>query len=521
MPEQGLVKTGIVGLDAILNGGIPRGNLIVLEGPAGSGKTTLGLEFICRGASEFNEPGLIVLFEVAPSKVIRDAAQFGWDLQELERQGKLKIIFTTRSVLEQELQQADSLLLAEGARIGAQRMFIDSLPPLQNPGQNGHNGNGNGNGNGSGTREMFHTLVQGLHRENLTAMLSVETPDLERVHSGAPTEEFIADTIIALNIQDTQRAATRTIEVVKSRGHDFQMGSHSFRIVDKHGLEVYKRVQAPRGLSREMAAAYDPTTRVTTGVPGLDPLVNGGYFLGSTTLLVGVSGVGKSVMGLQFIAEGARRGEKSIIMSLDEAPAQITRNARTIGIDLEALIAQGLVRVQYDSPQEIEIDRHFAKIEAVVNEFQPKRVVIDSLSTYGSALGSSLRIFRDFFHALVALMKEHQIAAVYNHENPEILGMTSMAGEYGMSSLVDNILLLNWVELSDEFRLALTIAKMRANPTRRVTCECEVLDGQGMRVLPREVGASALPLSAYYGLVSRSPERHVRAPLQQGVTPSE
>jgi circadian clock protein KaiC len=504
MAESDLVKTGVVGLDAILGGGIPRGNVIVVEGPAGTGKTTMGMEFIYRGATEFNEPGVIVLFEVSPIKVIRDAAQFGWDLPELERQDKVKIIFTTRSVLQQELQQADSLLLAEAARIGARRMFIDSLPPLTVDGNNGLNGP-----DGS-AREMFHTLVQGIHRENLTAMLAVEASGRERVrHESPPVEEFIADTLIVVRIDDVQRAASRSIEIVKSRGHHFQMGSHSFRIVDGLGLEVYKRVQAPRGMSREMAAAYDPTTRVPTGVPGLDELVNGGYFLGSTTLVVGVSGVGKSVMALQFIAEGARRGERSLMLTLDETPAQIVRNAGTIGIDLDAGVRSGLVTVQYDSPQEIEVDRHFAQIEKLVQDFQPRRVVIDSLSTYGSTLGSSLRLFRDFFHAMVALMKEHQIAAVYNHENPEILGMSSMAGEYGMSSLVDNILLLNWVELSDEFRLALTIAKMRANPTRRVTCECEVVAGQGMRVLPRKMPPAALPFSAYYGLVSRSPERHV------------
>jgi len=507
MAEQDLVRTGVPGLDGILNGGIPRGNVIVVEGPAGSGKTTLGLEFVYRGAREFNEPGVIVLFEVSPSKIVRDAGRFGWDLLELERQGKVKIIFTTRSVLQQELQQSDSLLLAEAARIGARRMFIDSLPPLRIDGPTGEDGNG------AAAREMFHTLVQGLHRENLTALLAVELPGLERArHASPPIEEFVADTIIVVRIVEAQRAATRSIEIVKSRGHDFQMGNHSFRIVDGRGLEVYKRVQAPRGWSREMAAAYDPTTRVPTGVPGLDDLVNGGYFLGSTTLVVGVSGVGKSVMALQFIAEGARRSERSLIMSLDETPAQITRNAGTIGIDLEKEIARDVVSVQYDAPQEIEIDRHFAQIEHIVEEFQPKRVVIDSLSTYGSALGSSRRLFRDFFHALVVLMKEHQVAAVYNHENPEILGMSSMAGEYGMSSLVDNILLLNWVELSDEFRLALTVAKMRANPTRRMTSECEVVNGLGMRILPRQVPPAALPFSAYYSLVSRSPERHTMRP---------
>lgn len=213
-------------------------------------------------------------------------------------------------------------------------------------------------------------------------------------------------------------------------------------------------------------------------------------------------------MGLHYIADGARRGDRGLMVTLDEAPAQIVRNAKTIGIDLEADMAAGLIKLQFDPPQEIEIDRHFYQIEQIIQDFKPKRVVIDSLSTYGSTLGLSGRLFRDFFHALVALMKEHQIAAVYNHENPEILGISSMAGEYSMSSLVDNILLLNWVELGDEFRLALTIAKMRGNPTLRATRECDVVDGEGFRVLPRDVPAAALPFSEYHGLLSRAPERH-------------
>lgn len=516
MADVDLVKTGVTGLDSILGGGIPRGNVIVVEGPAGSGKTTLGLEFIYRGAAEFDEPGLIVLFEVSPLKIIRDAAQFGWDLSELERQKKIKIIFTTRSVLQQELQQADSLLLAEAGQIGARRLFIDAMPPLP---LNGHNGSNGQNGNGVDSREVFHTLVQGLHRENLTAMLAVEGPGNERLREAVPpVEEFIADSIIVLRIDDLQRAASRSLEVVKSRGHGFQMGTHTFRIVADRGIEVYRRVQAPRDASRDAAAAFDPTTRVSTGVPGLDEIVNGGYFLGSTTLVVGVSGVGKSVMGLHYLADGARRGERGLMVSLDEAPAQIIRNAKTIGLDLEPDLAAGLIKLQFDAPQEIEIDRHFYQLEQIIQDFKPKRVVIDSLSTYGSSLGSSARVFRDFFHAVVALMKEHQIAALYNHENPEILGMSSMAGEYAMSSLVDNILLLNWVELGDAFRLALTVAKMRGNPTNRVTRECDIVDGKGFQVLPRQVPPTALPFSSYYSLLSRAPERH-RFPLRSADLP--
>ena len=318
-------------------------------------------------------------------------------------------------------------------------------------------------------------------------------------------------------MEDQQRAVSRSIEIVKSRGQDFQMGRHTFRIIDGRGLHVYRRVQAPRKASRDRAAAFDPNTRLSSGIPGLDELLNGGYFVGSTTVVAGISGVGKSVMGLQFIAEGARRGERSLMLSLDEQVEQIMRNAASVGIDLPAQIKSDLVRVEYEPPQEIEVDVHFYHIEELVKEFKPKRVVIDSLSTYGSNLGTKGRIFRDFFHGLVALMKEHQIVAVYNHENPEMLGMNSMMGDFAMSSLVDNIILMNWVELGDSFRLGMTIAKMRANPVDRITRECEVLDGQGMRVLPRALPVPKLPFSSYTGLVSRAPER--RSLRSEGVGP--
>ena len=498
MPEADLVKTGIAGLDAILSGGIPRGNVILLEGAVGTGKTTLGAEFVYRGASLFDEPGIIVLFEVSPYKLVRDAARFGWDLPALERQLKLKIVFSTRQVFWQELQKADSLFLGEAAKMGARRVYVDGVAGVVD------------GVDGMEPRDAFHVIVAALQRENLTAVLAVEASALNHDQAIALPEESIADTVIRLRMEDMSRATVRSIEIVKSRGHDFQMGRHSFRIIDGHGIQVYRRVQAPRKASRDRAAAFDTTTRVSTGTPGLDELTNGGYFLGSTTTVAGISGAGKSVMALQYIAEGARRGERSLMLSLDEQVPQILRNALTIGIDLQPEIDRGIVRVQYDPPQEIEVDQHFHEIERIMEEFRPKRVVVDSLSTYGSNLGTQGRVFRDFFHALIGLMKEHQVAAVYNHENPEMLGMSSMMSDFAMSSLVDNIILLNWIETGDAFRLGLTVAKMRANPCSRLTHECEIVDGVGMRVLPRRlpVGVPHVPLSGYRGLISRGPTRH-------------
>src|SRR5262249_45495557 len=221
---------------------------------------------------DHDEPGLIVLFEVAPDRILREAAQLGWDLRALERQGKIRIFFTTRRLFEQELQQADSLLLEQAREIGARRLFVDSLAPAAT-----------GGGTDPSPRETFHVLSEALQREGLTAMMAVEVPANEEARLGAARhEEFVADTIIVLRLETAHRAATRSIEVVKSRGHAFQMGRHSFRIEDGSGIQVYRRVQAPRGAQRAQAGAYDTSRRLTTGVPGLDPLLGGGSWPGAT-----------------------------------------------------------------------------------------------------------------------------------------------------------------------------------------------------------------------------------------------
>src|SRR3989441_7814217 len=191
MPESDLVKTGIRGLDELLCGGIPGGNITLLAGTAGTGKTTLGVEFVYRGARQFNEPGVIVLFEVAPDKLIRDAALFGWDLRELERDGRLKMVFTTRQVFQLELLQADSVLLAEAAEIGARRIFVDGLVRLAEP-------------NGGEPREALPLLPGGGPRENMTARLALGAATGGPAAAPAP-EGFVAATIIPLTTPTGQR----------------------------------------------------------------------------------------------------------------------------------------------------------------------------------------------------------------------------------------------------------------------------------------------------------------------------
>jgi circadian clock protein KaiC len=336
MAEQNLIRTGIGGLDELFLGGILRGNIIVVEGATGTGKTTLGMEFIYRGITEFNEPGMIVSFEITPDKLIRDAAALGWNLESLQEQKKLKIISTTREVFNRELQEPDSLLLSEAAEIGVDRMFVDSLRL---------------NAIDDGERaESFEMLARALERQGLTALLAMDLPEVQQTGHLNP-ERFIADTIVLLGTQRLQRAVQRTIEIIKSRGQDYLSGTHSFSILSGKGIEVYRRVQSRRSEKREEAAAFDPNTRVESGTSGLDELLNGGYLMSSATLVTGVSGVGKTIMGLQYLRDGAQRGERGLMISLDEPPGQMIRNAAKIGFDLQAAISAGLVRLYFEPPR--------------------------------------------------------------------------------------------------------------------------------------------------------------------------
>lgn len=488
-----LVRTGIRGFDGILDGGLPRGNLVLIDGAIGTGKTTLGVEFVYRGAHEFDEPGIIVLFDISEEKLLRDAEGFGWDLHELERDGRLRILFTTRAVFCQELQHPDSLIFDQVDAIGARRLFVDGIPGPSVTSLD--------------PRESFQMLAEGLQRDNLTAMLACE-----QAADGEPSqhEESIADTVIQLRTEDVHRATVRSVQIVKSRGHGFQMGRHTFHIVEGRGIEVYRRAQAPGGSTNNPGS--DPpegSERITTGVPGLDAIANGGWLPDSATLVSGSAGSGKSIVGLQYLAEGAARNERGVLFSLEEPVARVLRNAATIGIDMETHAANGIVRLEFDPRQELEPDHYFARVRQVMDEFEPRRVVFDSLSTCESIFGPDRTAFIDFFHALLVLVRERHATAVYNYQHAEFLGASSFTGELGMNSLVDNIVLMNYIETRDSLRVGLTIAKMRGNPVDRITHECEFVDGGGLRMLARELHAvhPRRALHEHFGLLSRAPER--------------
>jgi circadian clock protein KaiC len=509
MNEDALIKTGIQGLDEILLGGIPRENLIVVQGERGAGKTLFGTEFIYRGITEFDEPGMIVVFETSAHKLVRDAAAMGWNLEELQALKKLQIVFTSPEVLEQEVRSPDSLLLETAAEIGAKRIFIDGIGLLNRSLLHGVSAPA---ARPASYRELLQQLIEALARENLTALL---THEIASCADGQPTLEatnFLADTVIRLTMKTNNRRVHRSLEIVKSRGQDYDSGEHTLRIRSGSGLEVFRRVQAP--LRRDIMQPTSTARRSVIGVDALDDLMGGGIFDGSTTMVIGVSGVGKTVLGTQLLREGVLRSSRGsnydsgrgLLVSLDEHPAQILRNSATLGLNLQEQVDSGEIHILFESPQELDIDVHFAQIVQLVEKNQIQRLVIDGMTSYSTALADNA-LYRDFFHALVAYSKSRLMSTFFNYENPEFLGISTFMPDFPVSSIVDNIILLSLVEVNSSLRRCITVVKSRGSAHQFDSREYVIRQG-GIHLLPRdEVVEMQAPLSRYSSVLSRAPTR--------------
>ena len=311
--------------------------------------------------------------------------------------------------------------------------------------------------------------------------------------------------MIILKREHRHRSIHRTLEIMKSRGQDYEAGKHTLRITAGKGLEVFRRVQL-----RARGVPVQPTSkkRSPIGCAPLDALIGGGIYDGSTTMVVGISGAGKTVLGVQLLLEGAvKQGKRGMLVSLDEHPAQILRNAATLGMDLKEQIDTGMIQVLYDSPQELEIDVHFHCIIRTIEEHKIERLVIDGMTSYSNALADQ-GLYRDFIHSLVAYTKNKLMTTFFNYENPELFGVSNYMADFAISSIVDNLILMNFVELGTSLRRAITVAKARGSEHQFVTREFTIGQG-GISLLPLEEGKAlpVLPFQSYYGLLSRAPAR--------------
>jgi circadian clock protein KaiC len=256
--------------------------------------------------------------------------------------------------------------------------------------------------------------------------------------------------------------------------------------------------------------------RSVIGVEAVDTLIGGGVFDGSTTMVVGVSGVGKTVLSTQLLREGAMKQKKrGLLISLDEHPEQIIRNAQTLGLNLEEQVADGTIQILFESPQELDIDAHYARIVALVEKHDIQRMVIDGMTSYSTAIGE-VAVYRDFFHAIVAFSKQRLMTTFFNYENPEFLGISSYMPDFPVSSVVDNLIVMSLVEINNSLHRCMSVVKSRGSKHSFDTREFVIGQG-GISLVPLEKSmVPAIPLQKYSSLLSRAPTRVAQTKKMNG-----
>ncbi|WP_139559054.1 circadian clock protein KaiC [Methylotetracoccus oryzae] len=441
--EGGLEKcpTGIRGLDEITGGGLPRGRSTLVCGGAGSGKTLLAMEFIVRGIREFGEPGLFLSFEETIPELIQNVESLGFGLAGLIEQNQLALdhIQIERAEIEEtgeyDLEglfiRIDHLLRQTGAR----RIAVDSLEALFA-----------GVPSEAILRSELRRLFRWFKTKGVTAVITAEQG--RNSLSRHNLEEYISDCVIFLDHRVAQQIATRRLRVIKYRG-------------SAHGSSEYPTMIDERGLSvlpiSSLSLNYAVSTeRVPTGIPRLDTMLDGkGYYRGSTILVSGSAGTGKSSLAAAFVNAACQRGEACLYLAFEEAPAQIRRNMASIGFDLGQWESRGLLRFNAVRSTAYGLEEHLVQLHKLVHEYRPTAVVIDPISNLCSIAD---------FHEVKAMLSR-VIDFLKNLNITTILTSLEEAGsektDVGISSLMDTWLLLRNIETSGERNRLLFVLKSR------------------------------------------------------------
>lgn len=471
-----LQPTGIVGLDTILNGGLPYGANIILAGAAGTGKTVFSHQWLFEGFTKYQEPGLYIALSESVNKALKNCSGFSYCKKESLH--PLGVHFTDlRSIIKGlGLEEKPDLSIEETEKIievitnlvremKAKRVVLDSITAflyfLKDPYQ---------------IRSFIFKLGNALSQMDATVILISEVIEPKRF-SVFGVEEFIADGIIYTDNLMGEQAMVRRMQIIKMRGLDFRSGAVVFDITND-GLVIYPKIPV-----EDMVQKTEYSKRLSSGITELDEVIDGGYPEGSTVLIGGNTGAGKSTFGLQFLAKGVEQGEAVLMVNLEESSVQVKKTARNHGWDFEAAEKSGLLT--FLNPKLIDIypDKLLYQIVNAVSKNNVKRVLIDSVSSLeGSTLDKDK--VREFLLELSSFFKSRGVTSnmtylttnAFGASAGQLLGGTE-SSELRLSSIVDGILLLRYVERDQDVDKLLTVLKMRGSEHSKEIREFDITKG--------------------------------------------
>jgi len=435
--------TGIVGLDKITDGGIPQGRPTLICGGAGCGKTLFSIEFIVRGAIDFNEPGVFMAFEEKAEELTVNVASLGFDLEKLQAAKMIKLdhVYIERSEIEETGEyDLDGIFIRLGHAIdsiGAKRVVLDTIENLFS-----------GLNNEAIIRAELRRLFQWLKEKKVTTIITGEKGDGTFTRHGL--EEYVSDCVILLDHRVTNQISTRLLRIVKYRGSVHGTNEYPF-LIDRNGISVLP-------VTSLMLDHNVSTERVSSGIPSLDQMLGGkGFYKGSSILVSGTAGTGKTSIAGYFAHATCSRGERCIYFAFEESPRQIVRNMLSIGIDLKEHLDGGLLKFYASRPTLNGLEMHLVAIHQTVEEFKPDTVILDpitNLITVGSVSEVKTMLIR-----LIDFLQSQQITVMFT-----ALTLNNIVNEQtdeGVSSLVDAWLLVRDIEFNGERNRGMYVMKSR------------------------------------------------------------
>ena len=442
---EGLQKTrtGIGGFDEITEGGLPAGRPTLVCGGPGCGKTLFAMQFLVSGATRFDEPGVFMSFEEPSDDLAKNVASLGFDLNELIASGRMAMdtVIVDRSEIEEsgEYDLEGLFLRLDFAirSVGAKRVVLDTIESLFS-----------GFNNQAILRAELRRLFRFLKERGVTVVLTGERGEGQLTRQGL--EEYVSDCVILLDHRVYEQVSTRRLRIVKYRGSPHGTNEYPF-IIDQYGLEVLPVT----ALDLQHSAS---TERISSGVPRLDTMLGGqGFFRGTCILVSGTAGTGKSSLSAHFADATCRRGERCLYFALEESQQQITRNMRSIGLDLDHWARSGLLQFHASRPTLFGLEMHLATIFRAVTQFEPRVVIVDPLSNL-SSIGSFNEVMATLLR-MIDFLKARQITAMFTSlvSNGDAENDTQL----GVSSLMDTWLSLRNLESNGERNRGLYVLKSR------------------------------------------------------------